>query len=150
MEVEHFKVIALAGLCTRFAMKHAVSDCMQSLSGRARAWWSEPGGKVSGSFKSAKNWRLEMGSAVRFVQVKSVSNSGQWIRNEERFGCCFPGKVRLGPVWVIVRRHSHRIFVFSAFGSRQQIIPPLSLLTFRAMALETTRHFCGTRFARIR
>ena len=61
-----------------------------------RAWGTRKGlerglrGKVSGNFKNAKNWRLEMGSAVCFVQVKSMSNSGHWIRNEGRSGaiCC--------------------------------------------------------------
>jgi len=36
--------------------------------------------KVSGNFKNAKYWRLEMVSGICFVQVSSVSNSGQWIR----------------------------------------------------------------------
>jgi len=41
---------------------------------------AEPGAQASGNFKNAKNWRLETGSGVCFVQVKSVSNPGQWIR----------------------------------------------------------------------
>ena len=36
--------------------------------------------KMSGNFKNAKYWRLEMASGICFVRVNSVSNSGQWIR----------------------------------------------------------------------
>src|SRR6185437_12828003 len=61
--------------------------------GRGR-WASrnEPVGKVSGNFKNARNWRLETWAGVCFVQVKFVSNSGLWIRNEGRWGAVFRGR----------------------------------------------------------